>query len=230
MSTSAVGVNDARMDTTLSVAYGREITAAATRHHLEPRLLAAVAAQETGGPGADSGRNIVGDGGHGHGLFQIDDRWHSFARTPAAMDPAKNADYAAGMLAGNLERYGGNVRSALSAYNAGSPNATGTRTDWGDGPIGYADSVMRHYARLGGGAGGAAAPADARDATENVDALRGVASQLGGEGQNSSSSTAAAPAPMLMPLNLPAYKPLAPIDSRDRDVAPSVTDGGDAVD
>ena len=217
------------MDTTLNVAYGREITAAATRHHLEPRLLAAVAAQETGGPGADSGRNIIGDGGHGHGVFQIDDRWHAFARSPAAMDPAQNADYAAGMLAGNLERYGGNVRAALSAYNAGSPTATGTRTDWGDGPIGYADSVLRHYTRLGGGAGGTVPP-DARDAAQNVDALRGVAGQLSADGQNSSSSAAAAPAPMLMPLNLAAYKPLAPIDSRDRDVAPSVVGGDDAVD
>ncbi|HZX68866.1 MAG TPA: hypothetical protein VFE70_08275, partial [Candidatus Elarobacter sp.] len=95
------------MDTSLSVAYGPAITAAATRHHLQPRLLAAVAAQETGGPGSNSGRNIVGDQGHGHGLFQIDDRWHAFARTPAAMDPAKNADYAAGMIASNLDRYGG---------------------------------------------------------------------------------------------------------------------------
>ncbi len=165
------------MDTSLNVAYGPQITAAATRHNLQPRLLAAVAAQETGGPGADSGRNIVGDQGHGHGLFQIDDRWHAFARTPAAMDPAKNADYAAGMLASSLERYGGDVHKALSAYNTGSPTATGTRTDWGDGkPIGYADSVLRHYARIGGAAAPPApAPADARDAAESVDSLRGAA-------------------------------------------------------
>src|ERR1700738_1484828 len=121
------------MDTHLTVAYATEITAAATRHNLDPRLLAAVAAQETGGPGADSGRHVVGDGGHGHGLFQIDDRWHAFARGPAAMDPAGNADYAAGLLESNLQRYGGDVRAALSAYNAGSPNAAGTPTDWGDG-------------------------------------------------------------------------------------------------
>src|SRR5438270_12487920 len=132
------------MDTNLNVAYGPEIAAAASRHHLEPRLLAAVAAQETGGPGADSGRNIVGDGGHGRGVFQSADRWHAFARTPAAMDPERNADYAAGILESNLGRYGGDVRAALSAYNAGSPHATGTVTDWGDGkPLGYADSVLR---------------------------------------------------------------------------------------
>lgn len=221
------------MDTTLSVAFGREITGAAARHHLDPRLLAAVAAQETGGPGADSGRNIVGDGGHGHGLFQIDDRWHAFARSPAAMDPTKNADYAAGMIAGNLGRYGGNVRAALSAYNAGSPNAAGTRTDWGDGkPVGYADSVMRHYARL---AGSGTESSDPRDAAESVDALRTAAGELGtatgtGSGTDGQSTAQAQAAPMLMPLNLPAYKPLAPIDSRDRDVAPSVLDGDDSVD
>jgi hypothetical protein len=247
------------MDTSLSVAFGPQITAAATRHNLQPRLLAAVAAQETGGPGADSGRNIVGDEGHGHGVFQIDDRWHAFARTPAAMDPAKNADYAAGMIASNLERYGGDVHKALSAYNAGSPTATGTKTDWGDGkPIGYADSVLRHYARLAGGPADPVAPppapADARDSAASVDALRGAAgilssgsqlspgsplatsSLISATGQNasgtSSTSNTSADAypPMMMPLNLPAYKPLAQIDSRDRDVAPSLVSGDDSSD
>jgi hypothetical protein len=188
------------MDTSLTVAFGSEIAAAATRHHLDPRLLAAVAAQETGGPGADSGRNIVGDRGHGHGIFQIDDRWHAFARTPAAMDPAKNADYAAGLIASNIERYGG-VRAALSAYNAGSPSSAGTLTDWGDGrPVGYADSVLRHYARLGGTAaaaaggpadtGSLAASADARDAASAVGALRRLAG--GGAAPPASAGTAAA--------------------------------------
>ena len=134
---------------TLNVTYGAAIESAARRHRLDPVLLAAVAAQETGGPWARSGRNMVGDGGHGHGLFQIDDRWHAFARTPAAADPARNADYAAGMLAGLLHRYRGDARRALSAYNTGSPQATGTVTDWGDHhPVGYADSVGRHYALL----------------------------------------------------------------------------------
>jgi Transglycosylase SLT domain len=216
------------MDTQLTVAYRTEIAAAATRHHLEPRLLAAVAAQETGGPGTDSGRNVVGDGGHGHGLFQIDDRWHAFARSPGAMDPARNADYAAGLLESNLHRYGGDVRAALSAYNAGSPHATGTTTDWGDGrPVGYADSVLRHYARLGGDVGTAAAPgsgvvtepgatADPRDSAAAVGELRGLAGQLG-------YCPSAA-----MPLNLPAYRPLPQTDGRERDLAPSI-DLGDGT-
>lgn len=206
------------MDTQLNVAFGPQIAAAAARHHLDPRLLAAVAAQETGGPGADSGRNVVGDGGHGRGVFQIDDRWHAFARGPAAMDPARNADYAAGLLETNLGRYGGDVRAALSAYNAGSPTATGTTTDWGDGrPVGYADSVLRHYARLGGNADTTVAPiglgsaaADPGDPGVPVDALRGAAADLG--------YCPAAP----MPLSLPAYRPLPQTDGRDRDLAPSI--------
>jgi hypothetical protein len=133
------------------VAFAPQIAAAAARHRVDPELLAAVAAQETGGPGSNSGRNVVGDGGHGHGIFQIDDRWHAFARSSAAMDPAANADYAAGMLSGLLGRYGGNVRAALCAYNAGAPSATGAVTTWPDGQsLGYADSVMRHYGQLTG--------------------------------------------------------------------------------
>lgn len=133
------------------VAFAPQIAGAARRHSLDPELLAAVAAQETGGPNSNAGRNVVGDGGHGRGLFQIDDRWHTFAASPDAMDPAKNADYAAGMLSDLLKRYGGNVHEALSTYNAGSPTAAGTHTRWSDGSdLAYADSVMRHYQRLTG--------------------------------------------------------------------------------
>ncbi|MDP9110713.1 MAG: transglycosylase SLT domain-containing protein [Candidatus Eremiobacteraeota bacterium] len=147
---------------TLSIAYAREIHAAANRHQLDPRLLEAVAAQETGGPGSNSGRNIVGDGGHGKGIFQIDDRYHAFARTPEAMQPAKNAEYAAAMIAGLLERYG-SVHKALSAYNAGDPNASGTKTDWQDGErLGYADSVLRHYRILAAQTPAASLVSDAR--------------------------------------------------------------------
>src|SRR5437868_15211564 len=94
--TNAAGV--AAQLTQRGVAFATPIAKAAARHSVDPLLLAAVAAQETGGPGADAGRNIVGDAGHGHGIFEIDDRWHAFARTGQAMDPSANADYAAGLL------------------------------------------------------------------------------------------------------------------------------------
>lgn len=150
------------------VAYSTEIATAAKAQGLDPDLLAAVAAQETGGPGSNAGRNIVGDGGHGHGIFQIDDRWHSFARSASALDPQANADYAARMIRSNLDRYGGDVRKALSAYNAGSPNATGTRTTWQDGTtLGYADSVLRHYRQIAHG--------DDRATVADVGTLRNAA-------------------------------------------------------
>jgi hypothetical protein len=165
------------------VAFAGQIASAARRHGLDPDLLAAVAAQETGGPESNAGRNVVGDGGHGRGLFQIDDRWHSFAATTAAMDPAQNADYAAGMLEGLLKQYGGNVREALSAYNAGSPAATGTRTRWSDGSdLSYADSVLRHYQRLTGSEpeepAHSTAIAESNTAIASVDALRSQSQRL----------------------------------------------------
>jgi len=228
------------MDTTLNVAFGPQIAAAATRHNLDPKLLAAVAAQETGGPGSDSGRNVVGDGGHGHGLFQIDDRWHAFARTPAAMNPAANADYAAGMLAGNLKRYGGDVRAALSAYNAGSPTAAGTQTTWADGAtLGYADSVLRHYAGLGGAAAGGAVSTGATAGPglvpqgadpASVDALRELLGVLGGSaygaggaagGMQAGGAASSLGGPSIGMPELPQYKPIQQPDGRDRDVAPS---------
>lgn len=148
------------------VAYAPAIARAAQRHGLDPKLLAAVAAQETGGPGSNAGHNEIGDGGHGHGLFQIDDRSHPFATTPAAMNPDQNADYAAGMISGLLGRYGGNMHEALSAYNSGSPTAVGTTTAWGDGSnLGYADSVMRHYAQIAA----PATPAGASPASASSD-------------------------------------------------------------
>ncbi len=156
------------------MAYGPQIIAAAQRHGLSATLLAAVAAQETGGPGATSGANVVGDGGHGHGLFQIDDRYHTFAATPAAMDPGQNADYAAGLLSGLIRKFGGDTHAALSAYNAGAPAATGTVTTWADGrKLGYADSVLAHEAQLEGTARDAAMPELAETAA-GVNALQSL--------------------------------------------------------
>ena len=178
------------------VAFAPQISAAARRHGLDPELLAAVAAQETGGPDTNAGRNVVGDGGHGHGLFQIDDRWHTFAATTDVMDPAKNADYAAGMLSGLLKQYGGNVREALSAYNAGSPTATGTRTRWADGSdLSYADSVIRHYRRLTGESPQSSTAAESNAAIASVGTLQLQAQRL---------PFLAAPLPPLSPAPLDA--------------------------
>jgi hypothetical protein len=191
------------------VRFGAEIEAAARSHGLDPRFLAAVAAQETGGPGATSGSNVVGDHGHGHGLFQIDDRWHSFASTPAAMDPKKNADYAAGMLSGLLVKYHGDSKAALSAYNAGSPNALGTLTTWGDGKqLTYAGSVLRHYADLGGdpAALGADLAAGQPEALAGANALAGLAGSTPAAAGTTSAPRSIMPMPAFQ-VTLPAPSP-----------------------
>ncbi len=191
------------------VAYAPQIVQAAQQHGVSAQLLAAVAAQETGGPGSNAGSNIVGDGGHGHGLFQIDDRWHAFAREPAAMNPQANADYAAGMISGLLQRYGGDVHKALSAYNAGDPNATGTVTPWQDGRrLGYADSVLRHYAQLGGAPQELAAESPTEQ--QNVNQLAAFASLM--------------PPPAPSASNTHSYRQLAGNDNAHPE---SVIDNGD---
>jgi hypothetical protein len=94
-------------------------------------ILLAVASRETGC------RNVVGDGGHGRGAFQIDDRFHfdwlarHGAGKPGTVPPlAPAAAYAASLLAADqaFARRNGipsraRLKFMLSAYNAGSLGA-----------------------------------------------------------------------------------------------------------
>lgn len=94
-------------------------------------LLLAIASQET------DMNDVVGDGGHGRGLFQIDDRSHERflaaqnAGRAGGKPPIKAAArYAAALVKGNLD-YGSRkgirgsdlLKFALSAYNAGPGGA-----------------------------------------------------------------------------------------------------------
>src|SRR5262249_34368018 len=79
------------------------LTKAEKRHNLPAGLLLAIASRET------DMQDVVGDGGHGRGLFQIDDRSHGDflaqqkAAGPGGKPPvAAAADYAANLLASNL--------------------------------------------------------------------------------------------------------------------------------
>lgn len=145
------------------VQYGGEIISSSTQYHIDPFLFAAVAAQESGGPGQNSGNNhveILQDGtvGGGRGLFQLDTHWHAIARTPDAMVPALNADDAAKFLGNLLRKYSSVHPSdpeayALTAYNAGAgelfkATPCGSRTTWSDGNLCYAQSVLRHREAL----------------------------------------------------------------------------------
>jgi hypothetical protein len=190
--------------TAQGVAYASQIASAARHRGVDPELLAAVAAQETGGPGSNAGRNVLGDGGHGHGIFQIDDRWHAFAATAAAMNPAKNADYAAGMLHDLLAQNGGDPHRALSAYNAGSPTARGTSTRWNDGSVlGYADSVMRHYRDLTGHPDASAGESPQASAVADIQSAVASTGML----QNAAQRLPPLPMPSLpQPHHQPAYR------------------------
>jgi hypothetical protein len=95
--------------------YIADVNAAARAHNVDPAILLGVMARET------RGRNIIGDHGHGHGLMQIDDRYHAtwLAGHNNGMDPATNIDYGAQQLAANIARFPNNLEAAIAAYNAG---------------------------------------------------------------------------------------------------------------
>jgi peptidoglycan hydrolase-like protein with peptidoglycan-binding domain len=86
-------------------------------------LLFAVGSRET------NLTNEVGDFGHGHGVWQLDDRshtppggtWEQFDANVAAQCAA-----AAAMLRSILTTTGGNVAEAAAIYNSGQPGELGT--------------------------------------------------------------------------------------------------------
>ncbi len=85
-------------------------------------LLFAVGSRET------NLTNEVGDFGHGHGVWQLDDRSHlppgGFADFDA--DVPLQCATAAAMLQGMLTVTGGNVEEAAAIYNSGQPGELGT--------------------------------------------------------------------------------------------------------
>ena len=116
------------------------ILAVERRAKLPQGLLLAIASRET------HFRNVAGDGGHGRGVFQIDDRSHGEwlrrhgAGAPGAVPSVEDAaDYAADILAGNLA-YGRSkgltgdalLRFSVAAYNAGAGGAWRGLTEKGD--------------------------------------------------------------------------------------------------
>lgn len=116
------------------------ITEINNRMGLLPCLLHAVGSRET------NLRNVVGDGGHGHGVFQLDDRFHPI---PVGFDQdvRAQAQKAAEMLVANYRRFGSWER-ACNAYNSGSPDVMATTGH------NYGPDVMerqRYLAALTGG-------------------------------------------------------------------------------
>jgi len=109
-------VPDEVLDEVASPAGGdlREIAAAAARRHgLDPELVLAVVAVESGfRPGAVSPKGA-------QGLMQLMPRTAASLGVEDAFDPAQNLDGGARHLGQLLTLYGGDLTRALAAYNAG---------------------------------------------------------------------------------------------------------------
>ena len=107
------------------VQWAPQFSMAETCFGLDPYLMAAICERESKGQW-----NVVGDSGHGRGLFQIDDRSHSGftgARfddsSPLWANPTLNAAYAARLFSHNLRGAGGDLIVAVGAYNCGLSRA-----------------------------------------------------------------------------------------------------------
>jgi soluble lytic murein transglycosylase-like protein len=110
-----------------------QMVAAHICYGVDMLLIAAIMDRESQGGEAlkPRGPKGVGDGGHGRGLMQIDDRSHGMflqARfddklTDVWTDPAFNILYGTRLIARNTRMLGGNVLAAIAAYNAGPGRA-----------------------------------------------------------------------------------------------------------
>ncbi|NJR40814.1 MAG: SH3 domain-containing protein [Leptolyngbyaceae cyanobacterium CSU_1_4] len=113
--------------------YKAAVTAAAAPYSkwLKPSILAAIGSRESGwGLFLDS--NDSGDGGHGRGIMQIDDRYHQdFINSKNWRDPGVNIQYAVdnvlaeyySYLSRNTSLTGFDLlRGAIASYNAGPGN------------------------------------------------------------------------------------------------------------
>lgn len=92
-------------------------------HNLPRFLLFAVGSRETN-LRREFTEGATGDGGHGHGLFQLDDRWHVIPEG-FDTDPQLQAETAAVKLDLDHRRFGDWI-STLNFYNSGSPNSEDT--------------------------------------------------------------------------------------------------------
>lgn len=122
------------------------------RHGVDALLLAAICDRESRGGLALSppGASGTGDGGHGRGLMQIDDRAHSeWIATHRWQDPAINIDKGAEVLAACFAAFPrGPDLAAIAAYNCGPGNVrkailSGHEPDWFTTGRDYGRDVQR---------------------------------------------------------------------------------------
>jgi hypothetical protein len=111
------------------------IASAEAAHQLPWGMLLAVGSRET------NLTDEIGDGGHGHGVWQLDDRSHVI---PAPFPVSSQADTAAAMLAAAYRR-AGSWEGAADIYNSGQPFDAGTTGhDYGSDVIARLAVIQQH--------------------------------------------------------------------------------------
>lgn len=103
------------MDRTIEQQWLSFFQQSAAKYNIPEAALHAIVSRET------NTRNILGDGGHGHGLGQIDDRYHKtfLQEHQNGLDPQTNIDETANIFNQFLLHYDRDYHKAFAAYNAG---------------------------------------------------------------------------------------------------------------
>jgi hypothetical protein len=111
--------------------YHQHIIKAASLHNLRPEVIAAIICRESEGGLSHlldvQGPEGRGDNGHGHGLMQIDDRWHpTYIRSGMWRDPYDNIRYGCVVLRqsingfARIDKYKDDAEKyGIAGYNAG---------------------------------------------------------------------------------------------------------------
>lgn len=127
-------------DVPLDVDLQLHIISEAEAHGIDPAIIFAMAFRES-----TYNADCIGDGGDSFGLLQVQPRWHYGRMQKLGCtdlhDPFQNVTVAVDYLAEQLDRYGGDIAKALTAYNRG--HYSGTITN-------YAKNVMSTAEELRG--------------------------------------------------------------------------------
>ena len=118
------------------------VASAATTHQLKPELLRAVIRQESGAKAcAVSAKGAMG-------LMQIMPETAEELRLSDPFDPAQNLQSGAQYLKQMLNKFGGDLKLALAAYNAGPARVTGNPPAVPDIPEtrNYVDRILKELA------------------------------------------------------------------------------------